>query len=316
MVLDLFYIIVGLAGLFFGGEWLVRSASRLATAFGIPTLVVGLTVVALGTSTPELVVSISAAASGSSEIALGNVIGSNIANMGLILGAAGLITPLVVNSRLIRREMPFMILASLLTIGFALDGEIARLEGAVLLAGYFVFTYLLYHSATKLNHNDEVVAEVSAIEGEPPPTNRLREGLSLLVGLITLIVGAQFTVNGAVGIARGLGISELVIGLTLVAVGTSLPELVTSVIATLRGHDDLTVGNVVGSNIANLLIILGFTALLRPIPVAAPLLSLEFPVMLAFISIPVILMLNRRLARWQAGLLLAGYLAFVLVTFT
>lgn len=314
MLLDLGILIVGLVGLFFGGEWLVRSASRLATAFGIPTLVIGLTVVALGTSAPELVVSLSAAASGSSEIALGNVIGSNIANMGLILGTAGLIAPLLVNSSLIRKEMPFMILASLLTFGFALDGEIAQLEGAVLLGGYFVFTYLLYRSATKANNNDEVLAEVSAIEGQPPPVNRLRESLSLLAGLITLIVGAQFTVNGAVGIARGFGISELVIGLTLVAVGTSLPELVTSVIATLRGHDDLTAGNVVGSNIANLLIILGLTAILRPIPVAAPLLRLEFPLMIAFSAIAVILMFNRRLSRWQAGLLLAGYLAFIMVT--
>lgn len=342
MVLDLLTILLGLAGLFIGGEFLIRSSSRLATAFGIPTLIVGLTIVALGTSAPELVVAVVAALGGSSDIAIGNIVGSNIANIGLILGIAGLITPLRIDSRLIRREIPTMIGISVVVFLMATDGEIGRLEGVFLVAGYVLFTFLLYKTAPKtpaevdklaatIKKDDpmptnvaegdlgdiKVVAEVEQIEGgkaEIKQINRQREMGMLIFSMIVLAVGAQLTVNGATNIARVIGISEIVIGLTLVAVGTSLPEITTSTMAALRKHDDLAAGNVVGSNISNLLVILGITALINPIAVDPGLLQFEFPVMLAFATVPLAFVLNRRLERREAGILLAAYIGFIVLT--
>lgn len=342
MLLDLLTILLGLASLFVGGELLIRSSSRLATAFGIPTLIVGLTIVALGTSAPELVVAVVAALGGSSDIAIGNVIGSNIANIGLILGIAGLITPLHLDSRLIRREIPTMIGLSVIVFLMATDGEIGRLEGLFLVTGYVVFTFLLYKTASKTPlevdklatsiaefktvpaDTDEgdlgdvkVVAEVEEIAGgkaEIKQINRGRELGLLIFSMVVLAAGAQLTVNGAISIARAIGISEIVIGLTLVAVGTSLPEITTSVMAAVRKHDDLAAGNVIGSNISNLLVILGIAALINPIAVDRSLLGFEFPVMLVFAAVPLGFMLNRRLERREAGILLAAYIGFVVLT--
>lgn len=315
MLLDIGMIALGLLGLFFGGEWLVRGAARLATALGVPTLIIGLTIVALGTSAPELLVALVAAYNGTSDIAVGNVIGSNIANIGLILGVAGLIAPLRIDAHLIRREIPLMIGFSLLVILMAADGEIGRHEGLALLAGYVAFTYGLYRFAPKEDTGErEVIAEVMQIEGQPTAVQPLREFLWVAGGLIVLAVGAQLTVEGAVNVARVVGISEIVIGLTLVAVGTSLPEIVTVIIAAWHKHDDLAAGNVIGSNISNLLVILGFTALVLPIRVDGGLMAFEFPIMLAFAIVPIPLMLNYRLARWQAAALLAAYVAFILFT--
>jgi cation:H+ antiporter len=317
MLTDLVYIVLGLAGLFIGGELLIRSSSRLALGFGVPPLVIGLSVVALGTSMPELVVSLSAALGGSSQLALGNVVGSNIGNIGLILGIAGLIRPLVVHDSLIRREIPIMLAISVLVFVMALDGSVSRVEGLLLVACYPIFTYVLYRSATRAqtNGHEQIVDEVEVIEGPQRPVRRGREIGLTLIAIVILMIGAQLTVTGAAGVARAIGISELVIGLTLVAVGTSLPEIVTSLAATIRRHDDLATSNVVGSNIANLLLILGFTAIILPVPVPDSVARVDLPVMIAFAGVLLALSFQRRLPRWAAGLLLAAYAVFVVATF-
>lgn len=318
MLLDIISILVGLVGLFIGGEWLIRSATRLATSLNIPAIIVGVTIVAFGTSIPELVVSVSAALGGSSAIALGSVIGSNIANIGLVLGLSGLIMPLVINTSLIRREIPLMVIASILMLAMASDGSIGRLEGFVLLMGYVIFVFVLYWT-TPSEALDEPTSEipeaVAYLQGSPEQIGRLREVGAIAASLLILVVGAQLTVNGAVSIARVIGISELVIGLTLVAIGTSLPEIATAVVATLRRQSDLAAGNAIGSNIANLLVIVGFTALINPIPVDLSLFNFEFPAMVFFAVVLIPLILNRELSRREAALLLAAYVAFVVITF-
>jgi len=308
---NIILIVLGLVALYFGGEWLIRASSRLASALGIPTLMVGLTVVAFGTSAPELVVSVSAASQGASDISLGNVVGSNIANVGLILGLAGLILPLRIEVTLIKREIPIMIGISLFTMVLALDGTISQLDGLLLFAGYLVFTFVLYRLSRRSKPDGHYTEEVEAVEGNPPRISLSREALRLVVGLVMLVAGAQGMVAGATSIARSFGVSELLIGLTLVAVGTSLPEIATSVLAVRRGHTDIAVGNAVGSNIANLLVVLGLTAAIRPVPVDPALLRFEIPVMILFAVVSLILMLDRQLARWQAALLLAGYGVFI-----
>jgi cation:H+ antiporter len=314
---------LGVVGLFFGGEWLVKGASRLATSLGIPSFIIGLTIVSLGTSAPELVVSLSAALGGSSDVALGNVVGSNIANVGLILGLSGIIYPLLIHGQMVRREIPIMIAVSVIVFLFALDRQIDQFEGFLLVMGYVAFTVLLYRFTPQTPDEKaevaEIRAEVEAIEGIKPPSPLVvidpkRESLRFVVGLILLIVGAQLTVDGAISIARTVGVSELIIGLTVVAVGTSLPEVVTSVVASIRKHSDLAVGNVVGSNIANLLVILGFTAMIKPIPVADTLISFELPVMMAFAVGIVPFVLDLELERWQAFCFLVAYFGFIVLT--
>jgi cation:H+ antiporter len=317
MLTDLLSVALGLAGLFLGGELLIRSSSRLALGFGVPPLVIGLTVVALGTSMPELVVSLSAALGGSSQLALGSMVGSNIANIGLILGIAGLIRALTVHDSLIRREIPIMIGISVLVFVLALDGSISQAEGVLTFSGYLLFTAVLYRAsvnAKKREHN-EVIDEVQAIKGDLQPVKRSRELVLTFASIAILIAGAQFTVNGASSVARALGISDLIVGLTVVALGTSLPEIATAVAATLRKHDDLAAGNAVGSNIANLLVVLSLTAIILPVPVPEKMLRVDMPVMIAFSVVLLVLSFRRRLPRWAAGLLLAAYLTFVLVTF-
>jgi cation:H+ antiporter len=318
MLLDLVSILFGLVGLFVGGEWLIRSSTRFATSLGIPALVVGVTVVALGTSMPELVVSMSAALGGSSDIAIGSVIGSNIANIGLILGLAGILAPLSINTSLIRREIPVMVGVSIVVYLMASDGVIAQLEGLLLVAGYVVFAVVLYRSGVReapIEESPEIPKGVEALQGKPRRIERARELAAIGVSLLILVAGAQFTVNGATNVARAIGIDELVIGLTLVAVGTSLPEIATAVVATIRGHSDLAAGNAIGSNIANMLVIVGLTSLITPMNVAPSLLNFEFPAMLFFAIALIPFILNRVLARWQAALLMAAYVAFILVTF-
>lgn len=319
---DILSIAIGLIGLFFGGEWLVKSASRLAKSFGLPALIIGLTVVSIGTSAPELVVSVSAALGGSSDVALGNVIGSNIANIGLILGISGIIYPLFIHGQLVRREIPIMVAASVIIFLISLDGTIDQLEGFLLLCGYVAFVVVLYRFTPKTEEDkgevEEVGQEVESIESikEEPVVKRRDEAIRFVIGLVLLIIGAQLTVNGAISIARSVGISELIIGLTIVAVGTSLPEIVTSVVASLRKHSDIAVGNVIGSNIANLLVILGITAMIRPIPVQESLLRFELPIMMAFAIGVVPFVLDLKLQRWQAVLFLMAYIVFIINTIT
>jgi cation:H+ antiporter len=311
------YIVVGIALLFWGGEWLVQSACRLATSFGVPILVISLTIVAIGTSAPELLVSVSAAMQGKSEITIGNIIGSNIANIGLILAIAGLVRPLKMDRTLIRREIPLMVVISLIVLAMAWDGDISRIDGGVLLLAYVGFNVMVYTLAPKDLNERELQNEVELIEGTPPDQiKRGREVLRLLFALALLAIGAQATLQGAVTVAQSVGISELVIGLTIVAIGTSLPELVASITASARNQGDIAAGNIVGSNIGNILLILGLTGLINPIPVSPLLLRWELPAMIAFAAVllPMLYFRKQTFGRIRSGLLLAAYLAFTVLT--
>lgn len=311
MLNDIFLILIGLVALFMGGNWLVRGASRLATSFGVSSLIIGLTVVAVGTSMPELLVSVTAGLRGESEIALGNVVGSNIANIGLILGIAGLITPVAVHASLVRREIPIMIFVSIFAYLIVLDAEISRLDGVLLLFGFVAVTALFYFLATRERDNNHTnTSDASEIQ-----INRFLELGFIAIGVVVLALGADWLVRGAVSIATALGVSELIIGISIVAVGTSLPEMATSIIAAIKKESDIAVGNVVGSNIANLLLILGATAAINPIPVDAGLTQFEFIVMIAFAMLMYPFGFNQTLTRRESAIFLGAYAAFIIFAF-
>ena len=300
-----------------GAEMLVRGASRLALGFGISPLVVGLTVVAFGTSAPELAVSIGASIGGTSGVALGNVVGSNIFNILLTLGLSALVIPLTVSIRLIRREIPLMIAISIITLVMALDGTIGRIEGTLLFAGSLFYTVVLIRQSRRENQENrvavaEALGDTDAKREKAASTPLWKNILFLLLGLGGLVVGAEFLVASATTIAQALGMSDLVIGLTVVAAGTSLPELATSVIAAFRGERDIAVGNIVGSNIFNLLVVLGATGMISgDIPVPAGALTFDLPVMIAvaIAALPVLftgLMINR----WEGFVFVATYVFY------
>jgi cation:H+ antiporter len=322
--LNLVLIAIGLVGLFLGGNWLVDAASRIARKLGLPPLIVGLTVVAFGTSMPELMVSVRAAISGSSGIALGNVIGSNIANMGLILGLTGLVLPITVKVSLIRREIPIMIGLTFFGYFLLLDQEIGRVDGAVLLTAFLLFNAGMVWLTLNRTDEQRTLDSQAGDSGKAIEINLLLELGRLFVGLAVLLGGAELTVRGASAIASGLGVSEVVIGLTLVAFGTSLPELAASLVAALRNQGDLAVGNVVGSNIANLLLILGATSLISPIPVNDPgtltpytfgVITFDYPLMFAFSILLLPFVLDRVLNRLESGMFLLTYSAFIVASF-
>lgn len=304
-------LIAGLFGLFYGGNWLVRGASNLALSFGVSVLIIALTFVAIGTSMPEMLVSVQAALAGKSDLAVGNVIGSNIANIGLILGATGLIAPLSVKAILLRREIPLMILVSLLAFALTIDGRISRFDGAILLLAFVAFNLLFYWLARRESETQERL--LSEMDDRPEgKLSRGREFLFLFAGVVALVLGSRMMVEGAVNLARHFGISELVIAITLVAFGTSLPELAASLSAAYHRETDLAIGNVVGSNIANLLLILGVTALVQPIRVDRGEVQLEFIVMIAFAALLIPFIRHQRLGRRGAALFLGAYIAFVI----
>lgn len=320
MLENIVFIVIGLLGLFFGGNWLVTGASRLARSFGISSLIVGLTVVAFGTSSPELLVSVRAALGGSSDLSVGNVIGSNISNIGLILGMTALVFPVSVRATLIRREIPMMIAITVFATLVALhQHEIGRLDGIMMLIIFIAFNFFMYRLTVQERGKEEFQQQeadydAKADEDIIPAENRILEVGRLLLGLVVLVIGAEFTVNGAVEIALSFGISELAIGVTLVAVGTSLPELATSLVASLRQQNDIAIGNIVGSNIFNLLLILGMTAVIQPIPVSDRVLQFDIIAMLifSFALIP-ITVTERKISRFEAVLLLVGYVVFAIL---
>ena len=311
----LVYLIAGLVLLVAGAEVLVRGAAKLAAQFGIPPLIIGLTVVAFGTSAPETAVSVQAAYNNSGDLAIGNVIGSNIANVLLILGMTALVAPLIVSRQLIRLDVPIMIGASLVVYALAWDGSLSRLDGALLFAGVLSYTAFLIVSSRKdktAPADDEFAKDFGLDETPKPHATAINFGL-LVAGLVLLVAGSNFLVEGAVGLARALGLSELVIGLTVVAIGTSLPELATSIMAAIKGERDIAVGNIVGSNIFNLLCVLGLASLVSPsaIPVAANALAFDFPVMIAVaLACLPIFFTGYRINRWEGLLFLAYYLAY------
>jgi len=301
---------LGLLFLFTGAEGLIRGSSALALRFGISPLVVGLTVVAFGTSSPELVVSIDASLKGNSGITLGNIIGSNICNIALILGISSLIRPLKVQAQVIKREIPIMVLVSILFFIFLLNNEISRAEGFIFLAGIIGYTIITIY-LSKIENNIIVTHEFE--EGLPKPEQKLWLSLVLTIGGLGLLIwGADIFVEGAVAAAERIGVSQLVIGLTIVAVGTSLPELITSAVAAFKNEADIAIGNIMGSNIFNILLILGTSAVIEPVS-STDINILDLLVMLitALLIWPFSIS-GFRLNRWEGSFLLTAYTIFLL----
>ena len=326
-LLDVGRIVAGLALLVLGGELLVRGASALARRVGISSLVVGLTVVSAATSAPELAVTVGAVLRDEPGLAVGNVVGSNIVNVLLILGLSALVVPLAVKQRLVRFDLPWMVVLSIGLLLVSLDGRIGAVDGVVLLSAVVLHTVL----TVVLGRRGAPVpaaappgdrgaggggiggAEDVRTEEEPPPASVPRSVLLVVLGIALLVAGATLLVDGAVSIATSLGVSSLVVGLTVVAVGTSLPELATSVIAVRRGERDLAVGNVVGSNIFNIGVVLGLPALISPggIPVSGAAVALDIPVMLAAaVALLPIAFTGFAVARWEGALFVALYAAY------
>ncbi len=310
MVPNAVLLILGFAGLVFGGESLVRGAVGLAQRLGVPPLVIGLTVVSIGTSTPELVVSVLASIEGNANIAIANVVGSNIFNILVVLGIPAIIRPLQISGQLLRREVPILIGVSLLSMVMAIHNlQIGRLEAAVLILGFAGFLILSYRVSQQ--EPGAVLEETGSFDAPTPIIKSL--GL-LVLGIALLIIGGRLCVTAAVAIASSLGVSDTVIGLTIIAIGTSLPELVTSVVATYRGQADIAVGNALGSNIFNLLGILGLAGLIRPLDVDPSLISYDFPCMIAaaLVLIPLIIT-KRRITRLEGVLLALLYVLYTAV---
>jgi cation:H+ antiporter len=312
MLTALGWVVAGLVALIAGGELLVRSAARMAADLGISPLVIGLTVVAFGTSAPELAVVLQAALAGQADLAIGNSVGSNIFNILFVLGLSALIAPLVVEARLIRLDVPLMIGASVLLLLLALDGRLGRGDGGLLFALLLVYVIWTIRQSRQVKPpvREEFAKEFHAV----PARHRWLRIPVFLCGLALLVVGARFAVDGCVDIATLLGVSELIIGLTVVAVGTSLPEVVTSVVASYRGERDIAVGNVVGSNLLNILCVLGLGSLAagpEGIPVARNAIRFDMPVMIAVaVACLPIFFVGHRISRWEGGLLLAYYVAY------
>lgn len=301
------YLIGGLIGLFLGGEGVIRGSSSLALRVGISPLVVGLTVVAFGTSSPELLVSLKAALMGNSSIALGNIVGSNIANILLILGLAAVIRPLQVHANVVKREIPIMIGITLLLVFFLIDGKIGFIEGIVFVL--LLIAYIIVNIFLSLKENKEIEKEFE--EGLKSKLNIPTSVTFIIVGLALLFFGADLFLTGAVLLARVFNVSDAIIGLTVVAVGTSLPEIFTSVVATIKKESDIAVGNAVGSNIFNILSILGISAIIVPIN-SDQITYFDFGVMLAaaFILLPLSYS-GFRISRLEGILLLAGYSVYI-----
>jgi len=307
----------GLIGLVLGAELLVRGASRLALSFGISPLVVGLTIVAFGTSAPEMAVSTGAVLSGQTDIAIGNVVGSNIFNVLFILGVAALITPLVVNIQLIRQEVPIMIGASLLLLLLGLDGKLGVVDGAILFAlliAYTVFLIVQSRAETR-SAQDEYAAEIKPAVAGGWDARLPVQLLLIAAGLGLLVLGSDWLVTASTIFAKALGVSDLVIGLTIVAAGTSMPEVATSIMAAVKGERDIAVGNVVGSNTFNILGCLGLSGLVSGdlgLVMPAAVLNFDIWVMLAvaLACLPVFIT-GREIARWEGGVFVLYYAAYV-----
>ena len=315
--MTLLLFVAGLVALVAGAELLVRGASKLALSFGISPLVVGLTVVSFGTSAPEVAVSVGAVLGGTTDIAIGNVVGSNIFNVLLILGLSAVITPLVVNIQLIRQEVPIMIGASLLLLALSLDGKLGGFDAALLLGLIVAYTVFLVRQSRAETQaaRDEFAAEVKPAAAGAWDSKLPVQLALIAVGLGLLVLGSEWLVSSAIVFAKALGVSDLVIGLTIVAAGTSMPEVATSVMAAVKGERDIAVGNVVGSNTFNILGCLGISGLVAGsggLLIPPSVLNFDIWVMIAvaLACLPVFLT-GREIARWEGGVFLLYYAAYV-----
>jgi cation:H+ antiporter len=315
VALDVGRLLFGGLVLYLGAEWLVKGAAGLARTYGVKPLVIGLTVVAYGTSAPELAVSAAAIVDGKPDIVMGNVIGSCIANIAMILGLTALISPPEVDGRLIRREVPVLLLSVAVVPLIVWGGEIVWWEGAILFAISVAFTWwTLSVEASSNAPPPAVVEEAAEIAGAPSGEGKLRMYGITIVGLALLVGGGEVFVDGAVGIAYTVGMSERVVGLTIIAVGTSLPELAACVVAAVRGHSEIAVGNVVGSNIFNIFLILGIVPMIKPVQVPLTSIDIDVYFLIGVTLLGVLSMRgDRRITRPEGAVLAAAYAAFVAV---
>ena len=325
MLLYIALCLVGFVLLYFGAEWLVKGSSSLARSLGVTPIVIGLTVVAFGTSAPELVVSLISSIKGKSMIAVGNVVGSNICNIALVLGLSALFNPIKSDPSVIRRDIPIMLGISLYLLVLTANSTLGRIEGATLFAGIIAYTFINYYLAKK-ETQDATVGEMSAaIQSELEEigyiASRSKQILLVAIGIVGVVGGAQIVVENAVLIMKILGVSEKFIGLTIVAFGTSLPELATSVVAAMRGEMDISIGNLVGSNVFNIMSVLGAASLVRPIPIPGGFfesgLWIDYLVMLFTSFLPWLLMRRTYTVDRKGGALLllcyVGYLTYLII---
>jgi len=303
LMLNILYFILGIAGLVIGGEMLVKGSSRLAKGLGISPIIIGLTVVAFGTSSPEFVVCLTAALQGASDITVGNIVGSNIANIALILGVAAVIKPISIHDSITKVQAPFMIFLTLMVFIISLNHYIGRAEGLIIFLALPLLIFYSYYSYKKSNGDDS--------ENNGSSKKPVIQLVMITAGLFFLIVGARLTVSSGISFARTFGLSELVIGVTIIAIGTSLPELSTAIFSAIKNEHEILVGNVVGSNIFNLGI-LGLVALIHPISVNPAALKLEFPVMIVLsILIYPVMKIGSKISRIEGVLLLCFYFGFI-----
>ena len=291
----------------FGGNWLVNGGVGIAKKFRISNLVIGMTIVAYGTSTPELAASI-AAAGDHSEIILGNIVGSNIANVGMVIGVAAILVPLAIQKSVLRKEIPIMLGVSMLLVLLSVDGEISQYDGALLLIGLGVFAFYTFRDALKQRIKTENTSENTS-------NNIYLKSFGLIaIGIVVLYIGAILTVDNAVIIATEFGLSEKIIGLTVIAIGTSLPELITSIIAIRKGHSEIGIGNIIGSNIYNILMIMGVGAALGGVLITADV-YVDYAIMIIF-SLSLLIGLKTKIINRTMGIILAtGYILYLVTTF-
>lgn len=306
------YMVCGLVLLVWGAERFVHGAAASARNMGIAPLLIGLTVVAFATSSPEILVSVVASLRGEPTLAIGNAIGSNIVNIGLVLGMTALIRPIKLESATLRREMPALLAVSLLTVSLFLDTHLSRIDGIVMLTGLVIVMIWLTRLGRRSAANDPIKRDY---EAEIPADVSMKMAITwTLVGLVTLLIGAQWLVTGAIGMAQNLGVSEVVIGITVVALGTSLPELTVSLVSALKGEYGLAIGNIVGSNIFNLLAVIGIAATIEPAALAPSVLSLHIFVMVAFTLVLFAMTYDydgkAKLSRMEGIALLIAYVAY------
>lgn len=331
MIIQILLFVVGLLMLYYGAEWLVKGSSSLARGLGVAPIVIGLTVVAFGTSAPELVVSVVSSIKQKSMIAVGNVVGSNICNISLILGLAAVFQPLASHRSVVRRDIPLMLGISLYLLLLTMNSKLGRLEGATLFGGIILYTFFNYYIAIKESKRASVGASMApeaALKGVVAPAeeieyipSRPKQILLVVVGIIGVVGGAEILIDSAIEIMQVLGVSEKFIGLTIVAFGTSLPELATSVVAALRKEMDISIGNLVGSNVFNILSVLGAASLVRPIPIPGGFvesgLAIDYLVMILTSFLPWVMMRRTFTVSRVDGIILlccyAGYMSYLVV---
>jgi len=318
MLLNLFLFIIGLLLLYYGADWLVKGAASLARSFGLTPLVIGLTVVAFGTSAPELVVSIVSAAQNQSMIAVGNVIGSNICNIALVLGVTAIILPIACHPVTIRRDMPIMLAISLYLLIISYNSHIGRLEGVSLFGGVILYTLFNYRIARKeaAGYWENIASSDSATDDFEYIDSRMKQALLIIIGIAGVVIGAKLLIYAAVNMMQRFGVSDKVIGLTVVAFGTSVPELATSVVAALRKETDISLGNLIGSNVFNILCVLGVVSMIRPITIPGGFIEsgllTDYIVMMAISAMPLLMMAKGHvISRRNGVILLTSYLCYL-----